>query len=80
MMKLKSILLLAAYIAVSTVVDTMATEVRRIRLIVRMYKKGQELNTISDLMKALDQKKREEMNGISESWKTLKEAVDNKAV
>lgn len=78
-MKLKNIILLAAYILITTVTDTVMTEVRRIKLIIRMYKKGVELNSISDLMKAINDKKAEEWKGITESYGTLRKAIDNHA-
>lgn len=77
-MKAKNLMLLVAFIVFTTVLDALATEARRIRFIIRMYGKGKELNDITDLMRAIDDKRREEMNEFVDGWRFIRNAVNGK--
>jgi len=77
-MKVKNLMLLVTFIAFTTVLDGVMTEARRIRMIIRLYKQGRELNDITDLMLAIDNKRREETKEFMDGWKFVRNAVNGK--
>jgi len=77
-MKTKNIILLVAFIAFTVVLDAVATEARKVRLIIRLYKQGRGLNDITDLMRAIDNKRREETKEFMDGWKFVRNAVNGK--